>query len=178
MGTKKKTKGAPNHAAEAARRAAAAQRIGPKPARTPKPYSGLKALQPPGHLYQDWTQADPRLQGVSLEDALAQFEGSTVDQHRIEVTVRYAEIYGVGGIPEAAFTLDTAMRDSGRAAQSAKNTGITAEEALKQFHILHATGLLLVADDGGIWTSVPPTAAADGRWHLDGQLPLGDTPAA
>ncbi len=55
MASKKKDPAA-CRARESARRAAAAQRIGPRPVRTPHPRQPktLYDLKPPGVFYQDW----------------------------------------------------------------------------------------------------------------------------
>ncbi|EYT77951.1 hypothetical protein CF54_40095 [Streptomyces sp. Tu 6176] len=158
-------------AREAMRRVAAAERIGPRPKRTPRQRKlVLYALKPPGAFYREWDRlAVPQgMAGVSpLKAVETQFGADSGVVDTMKTMMRYSDIYGVQ-IPTAAAThLDTLARLSGMAAELASDNGITEDEAVEQLHILHAAGFLLIDDDGSVWLTVPPgtpESAPDGGW--------------
>ncbi|WP_030299028.1 hypothetical protein [Streptomyces katrae] len=159
-------------AREAARRAAAAERIGPRPKRTPRPRNTatLYSLNPPGAFYQEW--ASPALpHGTDatspLEAVVAQFGPDSGQADTMRTLLKYGDLYGTPIPVVAARHLERLARLSGLAADAADNQGITEDEAIESLHSLHAEGLLLVDDDGSVWMTVPPGtpySAPDGVW--------------
>ncbi|MER5659893.1 hypothetical protein [Streptomyces mirabilis] len=169
---RKRNDPAQRRAREATRRAAAAERIGPRPKRAPRPrkLASLYDLNPPGAFYREWDRltVPPGMAGVSPVDAVeAQFGADSGVADTMRTLLRYADIYGTQ-IPVAAAThLETLARISGMAADTASHEGITEDEAVESLHSLHAAGFLLIDDDGSVWLTVPPGtphSAPGGEW--------------
>lgn len=154
-------------AREAARRTAAAERIGPRPQRTPSPRkpATLYDLAPPGTFYRSWARPTvPRgMTGASpLDGVVAHFGPDSGEADTMRTFLAYAEIYGPQIPVEAARHLEMLARLSGMAAED-----LSEDEAVESLHCLHAQGLLLVDDDGSVWLTVPPGtpySAPDGGW--------------
>lgn len=161
---------AQRRAREAARRTAAAERIGPRPKRTPRPPATLYDLNPPGTFYRDWARpAVPKgMNGASpLDVVVAHFGPDSGEADTMRTLLAYAEIYGQQIPVGAARYLETLARLSGMAAEAAADQSISEDEAVESLHSLHAQGLLLVDDDGSVWLTVPPgtpCSAPDGGW--------------
>lgn len=163
---------AQRRAQEAARRTAAAERIGPRPKRTPHPRkpATLYDLNPPGAFYRDWARPTVPLgmDGASpLDVVAAHFGPDSGEADTMRTLLEYAKIYGQQIPVDAARHLDMGARLSGMAADAAADQGITEDEAVESLHSLHAQGLLLVDDDGSVWLTVPPGtpySAPDGGW--------------
>ncbi|WP_331726704.1 hypothetical protein [Streptomyces sp. NBC_00280] len=163
---------AQRRAREAARRTAAAERIGPLPKRTPRPRqpTTLYDLSPPGTYYREWARpAVPQgMNGASpLDAAVARFGPDSGEADTMRRFLAYAEIYGQQIPVDAARHLETLARLSGMAAEAAVAQNMSEEEAVESLHSLHAQGLLLVDDDGSVWLTVPPGtpySAPDGAW--------------
>lgn len=163
---------AQRRAREAGRRTAAAERIGPRPKRTPRPRNPatLYDLNPPGTFYSEWARPTvPKgMEGANPLDAVAAQYGAdsgVVDTMR--TFLKYAEIYGEQIPVAAAPHLEMLARLSGMAAEAAATQGITEDEAVESLHSLHATGFLLIDNDGSVWLTVPPGtpySAPDGEW--------------
>ncbi|SFT22164.1 hypothetical protein [Streptomyces sp. ok210] len=155
-------------AREAARRAAATQRIGPRPKKTPRPRQPklLYDLDPPGVFYKEWdhpvgTDADV------MAKVGEHFGPESGEAATMQALLRYREIYGPHIPLGAAGQLDLILTESDLAAQLAPNTGCTEDEAHDSVHSLHAHGMLLIADDGSLWLTVPPGtpySAPNGEW--------------
>ncbi|MEU0343766.1 hypothetical protein ABZ092_33635 [Streptomyces bobili] len=161
---------AQRRAREAARRTAAAERIGPRPKRTPRKPATLYDLSPPGAFYREWVRpAVPQgMDGASpLDAAVAHFGPDAGEVDTMRRFLAYAEIYGQQIPVDAARHLETLARLSGMAAEAAAAQDMSEEEAVESLHSLHAQGLLLVDDDGSVWLTVPPGtpySAPDGAW--------------
>lgn len=161
-----------------------ARASGPRPVRAKRP--SLKDLNPPGTHYTQWCEPGPRARQLGLDgmlDYIAQHSKAAEDpaivQQMMRVVDAYAELYG-GSLPDAAFTLDLTLRASPLLGEIMSLQGVGQEGALRSFHELHATGLLLVDDEGTLWMSVPPGCpdASQTQWHLERELlPAGPHPA-
>lgn len=172
MTRKRKSAPAQRQAKEAVRRAAAAERIGPRPARTPRVRS-LHALKPPGAWYQVWAEPSTQLlergPETALQEATDKYGADSAEAATLKVLTDYADVYG-GTVPTmAAAHLDALVRSSGMATVLAGATGADEDEAITSVHSLHAQGLLLVTDDGAVWLTVPPGtpySAPGGKWDF------------
>ncbi|WP_371523271.1 hypothetical protein [Kitasatospora sp. NBC_01300] len=160
----KKNPGA-RRAREAARRAAAAERIGPRPVMTPRPRT-LHSLKPPGAYYQEWHTPigdDEEVLGKLTED----FGADSGEVFAMRKMLEYRTIYGPKVPFAAAGHLDVILQDSDLAAELQESMGSTADDIRGSVHSLHAQGLLLVDDDGSLWMTVPPgtpLSAPGGQW--------------
>ncbi|GAA1143288.1 hypothetical protein [Streptomyces javensis] len=163
MASKKKDPAA-RRARESARRAAAAQRIGPRPVRTPRPRQPktLYDLKPPGVFYQDWE----RPIGAD-DDVMSKIDAAFGTESREATTMRlmldYRRFYGPNIPLGAAGHLDLILENT----NLAEAMGVTQTETRDSVHSLHAQGLLLIADDGCLWLTVPPGtpySAPNGQW--------------
>ncbi|MGV9884487.1 hypothetical protein [Streptomyces sp. NPDC003006] len=164
--TKKKMVVSQRAKAEARRRQAAAERIGPQPPKLPK-RPCLRDLNPPGSWYKsdNWHRPGPMVKRLGASGA-RQFARQAnadmepgeaeINEHMLEVLIRYADTYGRSGVPGAAFTLDKVVRTSSFLAEVMEAQQLDEEEALAAVHDLHALGLLWVDDDGAVWRSIPP----------------------
>ncbi|GGP89987.1 hypothetical protein [Streptomyces melanogenes] len=152
-------------AREAARRAAAVERIGPQPVRTPRPRT-LYSMRPPGLYYEDWHAPkgeDNRL----INEIVDKFGPDSDEAKTMRIMLEYRTMYGPRFPFAAAGHLDVILNTSELTAQLTEPLNCSPEEARQSLHSLHAQGLLLVADDGSLWTTVPPgtpLSAADGQW--------------
>jgi hypothetical protein len=175
MAPHRKTSPAQRRAGEAARRASAANRIGPREPRPPRPprVKPLHRLKPPGTYYETWDSPGPLLLERGAEAALNEvsekFGADSVEVALMDVMARYADVYD-GQVPTlAAAHLHHLAFAGGLAEELARSTGIKAEDAVESVHRLHAMGTMLVADDGSLWLTIPPgtpVSAADGGWSF------------
>lgn len=146
MARKAKVMGKSRAAAEAARRAAAAARIGPRQPRTSRPRKPetMFSRNPPGAYYEDWVNPGARLLEEGPEALLAataeEFGPESSEHDTVRVLVRFGEIYGFPVPVSAARHFDTMVQLSGYATQFASLEGITEGEALDSMHSLHAPG--------------------------------------
>ncbi|MFD9458787.1 hypothetical protein ACFWBC_37630 [Streptomyces sp. NPDC059985] len=157
---------------EAARRAAATERVGPRTPRTPR-VKLLHALRPPGEYYQLW--AEPSTQFLqdpeaALKEAIGRYGEDSCDAATLRVFAGHAESYGHNVPTAAAAHLDLLVRSSGMAtAMAAAITDGDEEETLAAVHRLHGMGMLLVDDEGAVWLTVPPgtpVSAPNGEWRF------------
>lgn len=157
-------------AREAARRTAAAQRIGPRPPRTPRPRQPklLSDLDPPGVFYTDWDSpvgTDTEVMAKVTDHFGADSDEATTMRYLL----RFRGIYGPHIPLGAVGQLELLLDETDLLAQLSPGVGVSAEEARDSVHSLHAHGMLLLADDGSLWMTVPPGtpySAPDGKWSL------------
>lgn len=156
---------AARRAREAARRAAAAERIGPRPIKTPRPRT-LYKLGPPGLYYQEWdtpADTDEEVMGKVIEA----FGTDSGEAATMRLLLEYRGIYGPHIPLAAAGHLDVILQDIDLVDDLSESIGSTAGDVRESLHSLHAQGMLLVADDGSLWMTVPPGtpySAAGGQW--------------
>ncbi|MFD3750291.1 hypothetical protein ACFWVT_08485 [Streptomyces cyaneofuscatus] len=158
-------------AREAARRAAAAQRIGPRPPRTPRPRQPkfLFDLEPPGVFYTDWDS--PVGTDTEVMAQVSDHFGEDSDEATtMRLLLRFREIYGPN-IPLGAIgQLELLLDETDLLAQLSPRTDvIDYDDARDSVHSLHAHGMLLIADDGSLWMTVPPGtpySAPNGEWSF------------
>lgn len=145
---------AARRAREAARRAAAAERIGPQPVRPPRPRT-LYAMRPPGLYYEDWHM--PKGDDDQIIRKIAEeFGPDSGEAKTMRLILDYREVYGPHVPLGAAGHLDAILDHTELAATLTEPLGCPPDDARKTLHSLHAQGLLLVADDGSLWTTIPP----------------------
>ncbi|RPK78163.1 hypothetical protein [Streptomyces sp. ADI98-10] len=158
-------------AREAARRTAAAQRIGPRPPRTPRPRrpKPLFDLNPPGVFYTDWDSpvgTDTEVMAKVTDHFGADSDEATTMRYLL----RFREIYGPDIPLGAVGQLELLLDETDLLAQLSPRTDVVDSAAARDsVHSLHAHGMLLVADDGSLWTTVPPGtphSAPDGAWSF------------
>ncbi|MGN2366641.1 hypothetical protein [Streptomyces luridiscabiei] len=157
-------------AREAARRTAAAQRIGPRPPRTPRPRLPklLSDLNPPGTYYTDWDSpvgTDTEVMAKVTDHFGADSDEATTMRYLL----RFREIYGPHIPLGAVGQLELLLDETDLLTQLSPGVGVSVDEARDSVHSLHAHGMLLIADDGSLWMTVPPEtpySAPDGKWSL------------
>ncbi|MEU6953176.1 hypothetical protein [Streptomyces sp. NPDC045714] len=157
-------------AREAARRAAAAQRIGPRPLRTPRPRRPklLFDLQPPGAFYTDWDIPVGTDTGV-MAQVIDQFGVDSAEAATMRILLHFRRIYGPN-IPLGAIgQLELLLDETDLLTRLSPGAGVTPDDARASAHYLHAHGMILIADDGSLWMTVPPgtpDSAPDGTWSF------------
>ncbi|MGC5400769.1 hypothetical protein ACPXCP_34135 [Streptomyces sp. DT20] len=159
---------AARRAREAARRATAAERIGPRPVRTPKPRrpKTLYDLAPPGVYYQDW-DTPTGVDEVLMAKVAETFGPDSGPAETMRTLLDYRDLYGPSIPTAAARHLEQILACTDLTALAKKAAGVAPEEARDSLHSLHAQGLLLIADDGSLWLTVPPGtpySAPHGQW--------------
>ncbi|MFJ1751152.1 hypothetical protein ACIOJD_33730 [Streptomyces sp. NPDC088116] len=125
-------------------------------------------MEPPGAFYQDWDRP------VGTDDeVMAKVTNAFGPESGEAVTMRmmldYRNLYGPHVPLGAAGQLDLILEDTALAAQLAQSTGVTQDDARDSLHSLHAQGMLLIADDGSLWMTVPPGtpySAPNGQWSF------------
>ncbi|MFE4692135.1 hypothetical protein ACFRH6_19025 [Streptomyces sp. NPDC056749] len=157
-------------AREAARRAAAAERIGPRPARTPRPRQPklLFDLEPPGVFYTDWDSPVGTDTEVMAE-VTDRFGADSDEATTMRFLLRIREIYGPNIPLGAVGQLELLLDETDLLNQLSPRIGVSADDARDSVHSLHAHGMLLIADDGSLWMTVPPGppySAPDGQWSF------------
>lgn len=172
----KKNPGA-RRAGEAARRAAASQRIGPRPVKQVRPRH-LHDLKPPGIYYREWDT--PRGTDEEVMTGVNETFGSDSDTAlTMRFILEYRRTYGPHVPVAAARQLDQILTRTDLGTHMIESLGTTPEEARDSLHSLHARGMLLIADDGSLWMTIPPStplSAPHGQWTFVEKK--ADTPAA
>ncbi|MFC1436046.1 hypothetical protein ACEZDB_35975 [Streptacidiphilus sp. N1-3] len=152
-------------AREAARRIAAAERIGPRPPKTARP-KRLYDLKPPGTYYCEWdTPVGTDEEVTSKIEAL--FGADSDEALTARFLLEYRGIYGPRVPLQAAQQLDRILTLTDLCTSMAESLGTTPDEARETIHDLHARGVLLIADDHSLWMTVPPGtshSAPHGQW--------------
>ncbi|MGR8012229.1 hypothetical protein [Streptomyces sp. A5-4] len=159
---------AARRAREAVRRAAAAERIGPRPVKTPRPRQPktLYDLAPPGAYYQDWNTpvgTDEELIAKVAET----FGPDSGPTETMRTLLDYRELYGSNIPTAAARHLEQILAHTDLTRLAKKTMGAEPDETRDSLHSLHAQGLLLIADDGSLWMTIPPGtpySAPGGQW--------------
>ncbi|WP_030272961.1 hypothetical protein [Streptomyces sp. NRRL B-24484] len=161
---------AERRAREAARRTAATARIGPRPVMAPRPQT-LHALNPPGLYYKEWHT--PKGTDEEVMSKVTEAYGADSDEATtMRLMLEYRTIYGPRVPFAAAGHLDVILRDTDLVAGLREYVGSAPDEVRASLHSLHSQGLLLVADDGSLWVTVPPgtpQATPGGQWTFLGQ---------
>ncbi|MDL5205297.1 hypothetical protein [Streptomyces sp. ALI-76-A] len=149
-------------AREAARRAAAAQRIGPRPVRPARPRH-LYDLKPPGIYYREWDTPEGTDEEVmnKVNDIFGPASDAALTMRFV---LEYRRTYGPRVPVMAARQLDQILVRTDLATDLAQTMGVPPEEAREQLHTLHARGVLLIADDGSLWTTAPPGTGTNDHW--------------
>ncbi|MFJ9520648.1 hypothetical protein ACIRPK_20650 [Kitasatospora sp. NPDC101801] len=156
---------AARRAREATRRAAAAERIGPRPVMTPRPRT-LHSLKPPGAYYEEWHTPvgdDEEVIAMLTET----YGADSGEVFTMRLMLEYRTFYGPKVPFAAAGHLDLILRDSALAAELQQSMGSTSDDIRESLHSLHAQGLVLVDGDGSLWMTVPPgtpLSAPGGQW--------------
>ncbi|MFF8918416.1 hypothetical protein ACF08M_35225 [Streptomyces sp. NPDC015032] len=157
-----KKNSAARRAGEAARRAAAAQRIGPRPVRPARPQY-LYDLKPPGLHYREWDTPNGTDEAV-MNKVNDDFGPDSDAALGMRFMLEYRRTYGPRVPLMAARQLDQFVVRTDLATGLAETMGIPPEEAREHLHTLHARGVLLIADDGSLWMTVPPGTGRNDRW--------------
>ncbi|MFF5131014.1 hypothetical protein ACFY41_29335 [Streptomyces syringium] len=163
----KKTNPAARRAQKNARRNARKQG-GSRPGRTSRSSRTLSLydLDPPGIYYQEWDKPT----GTDVEVMAKVIESFGTDSREaatMRLLLEYRGIYGPHIPLAAAGHLDVILQDTDLVASLTESVGSTAGGVRESLHSLHAQGMLLVADDGSLWMTVPPGtpySAAGGQW--------------
>jgi hypothetical protein len=126
----------------------------------------LYNLNPPGAFYQDWHSPT----GTD-DEAMARAEGlfgpDSYEAATMRLMLEYRNIYGPCVPLAAAGQLDLVLADTGLVTKFAQFMAGTRDGIRDSLHSLHAQGLLLIADDGSLWMTVPPgtpCSAPNGQW--------------
>ncbi|MEI5034453.1 hypothetical protein RB201_22285 [Streptomyces sp. S1A(2023)] len=81
----------------------------------------------------------------------------------------FRRIYGPN-IPLGAIgQLELLLDETDLLTRLSPGVGVTADDARKSAHSLHAHGLILIADDGSLWRTIPPgtpNSAPGGTWSF------------
>lgn len=157
-------------AREAARRTAATQRISPRPPRIPRPRQPklLSDLNPPGTYYTGWDSpvgSDTEVMAKVTNHFGADSDEATTMRHLL----RFRKIYGPHVPLGAVVQLELLLDETDLLTQLSLGVGASVDEARNSVHSLHAHGMLLLADDGSLWMTIPPGtphSAPDGKWSL------------
>ncbi|WP_425824655.1 hypothetical protein [Streptomyces fractus] len=162
----KKHAPAARRAREAARRAAATERIGPRPVKTPRRRT-LYSLNPPGAYYRDWGTQTGTDEEV-IRKVNEAFGADSGEATMMRLFLGYRDIYGPNVPMAAASHLDVILQDTGLADQLTASMGSAPDDVWDSLHSLHSQGTLLVADDGSLWMTIPPatpySTTSSGQW--------------
>ncbi|MGX9923543.1 hypothetical protein ACWIG4_27255 [Streptomyces sp. NPDC002248] len=143
-------------------------------ARTPQAprFKTLYDLSPPGAYYQEWEKprgGDPETVMSMVSEAYGADSGEAAT---MRLMLRYRDIYGPHVPFAAAGQLDLLL-DTTDLADQVGGSLLGAEDDVRDtVHRLHAQGLLLIDDDGSLWTTIPPGtpySAPDGQWAFTDQ---------
>ncbi|MYT77832.1 hypothetical protein GTY69_09265 [Streptomyces sp. SID8364] len=153
---------------EAARRATAAQRIGPRPTGTPCPRrrKPLFDLEPPGAFSTDWDSPVGMDTGV-MARVTARFGAGSTEAATMRVLPHFRGVYGPNLPLGAIGQLELLPAGTDLLSRLSPGVDVSSDDARNSVHSLHARGMILVADDGSVWTTVPPGtphSAPDGGW--------------
>jgi hypothetical protein len=108
-------------------------------------------LEPPGTFYQDWDRplgADDDVMSKVVEA----FGHDSGEATTMRLMLDYRRLYGPHIPLDAASQLDLIVETT----NLSETLGIAQAETRDSVHSLHAQGLLLIADDGSLWLTVPP----------------------
>ncbi|MDQ0701051.1 MULTISPECIES: hypothetical protein [unclassified Streptomyces] len=153
---------AARRAREAARRAAAAERIGPRPERPAHPRYHYD-LKSPGIYYREWDTPQGTDQ-EAMNKVNDDFGPDSDAAFGMRFMLEYRRTYGPRVPLMAAHQLDRIVGRTDLATDLAQTMGVPPEEAREHLHTLHARGILLIADDGSLWMTVPPGTGTNDRW--------------
>ncbi|MFF1511886.1 hypothetical protein [Streptomyces sp. NPDC058326] len=123
-------------------------------------------MKPPGVFYEDWERPVGSDNEVMSKIATA-FGPESGEARTMQLLLDYRRIYGPNIPLGAAGHLDLILEDTSLATDLAESMGSAQTEARDTLHSLHAQGLLLIADDGSLWTTAPPgtpLSATDDQW--------------
>ncbi|MDJ0466799.1 hypothetical protein QMK30_36210 [Streptomyces sp. H27-C3] len=122
-------------------------------------------LNPPGVFCQEWDRPVGIDEQV-MATVTAAFGPDSDEATTMRMMLDYRKIYGPHIPLGAAGQLDLIFADTALAAQLARSTGSARDDTRDSLHSLHAQGMLLIADDGSLWMTVPPGtpfSAANGQ---------------
>ncbi|MFG2977708.1 hypothetical protein ACGFYY_32550 [Streptomyces sp. NPDC048331] len=123
-------------------------------------------MKPPGVFYEDWEH--PVGSDTEVMSTIATAFGPESGEARtMQLLLDYRRIYGPYLPLGAAGHLDLILEDTNLATDLAESMGSVQTETRDTVHSLHAQGLLLIADDGSLWLTVPPgtpNSAPSGQW--------------
>ena len=148
-------------------RRAARKRSGTRTDRVPR-LRNLYDLEPPGVFYQDWDRpvgGDDEI----MSQVTAAFGADSDETLTMRFMLEYRRIYGPDVPLAAARHLDQILVRTDLGAHMIEMLGTTSDEARESMHSLHAQGMLLIADDGSLWMTVPPGtpySAPHGQWKF------------
>ncbi|WP_236711247.1 hypothetical protein [Streptomyces sp. 150FB] len=123
-------------------------------------------LEPPGTFYQDWDRPNGTDTEVmaTVADAFGPDSGEAAT---MRLMLDYRKTYGPYVPLAAAGQLDLILEDTALVAELAQSTGSAVDDTRDSLHSLHAQGMLLIADNGSLWMTVPPGtpySAPNGQW--------------
>ncbi|MFE0776919.1 hypothetical protein [Streptomyces sp. NPDC058861] len=137
----------------------------------------LYDLAPPDAYYQDW--ATPEGTDEELLAKVAEtFGPESGPTETMRMLLDYREIYGPNISTEAARHLEEIFTHTDLTGLAKKTMGAAPEDTRDAMHFLHAQGMLLIADDGSLWLTVPPGtphSAPHGQWSF-GDRKVGAPP--
>lgn len=119
-------------------------------------------MEPPGVFYQDWDRPVGADDDV-MSQVVAAFGPDSGEAATMRLMLDYRRFYGPRIPLSAAGHLDLILENT----NLAESMGVTPTETRDSLHSLHAQGLLLIADDGSLWLTVPPGtpySAPNGQW--------------
>ncbi|MFF9425597.1 hypothetical protein [Streptomyces sp. NPDC014746] len=125
-------------------------------------------MKPPGVFYEDWERPVGSDNDVMSAIAAA-FGPESGEARTMQLLLDYRSIYGPYIPLGAAGHLDLILEDTTLATDLAESMGTARTEIRDTLHSLHAQGLLLIADDGSLWLTVPPgtpLSAPNGQWSF------------
>ncbi|WP_044377380.1 hypothetical protein [Streptomyces noursei] len=123
----------------------------------------LYDLEPPGIYYREWDTP----KGTD-EEAMNKVNDAFGRDSDAALTMRfmleYRWTYGPRVPVMAARQLDQIVVRTDLATDLAQTMGVPPEEAREHLHTLHARGVLLIADDGSLWMTVPSGTGTNDHW--------------
>ncbi|WDN55765.1 hypothetical protein [Streptomyces clavuligerus] len=118
-------------------------------------------MDPPGLVYREWSRLDD---GDDVMSKVAEAFGPDSGKANVmRLLLEYRRFYGPYIPVVAARHLDLILEDT----DWAEAMNVTPTETRESLHTLHAQGLVLIADDGSLWLTVPPGtphSAPNGEW--------------
>ncbi|MCX0241831.1 hypothetical protein [Streptomyces drozdowiczii] len=161
MASKKKQNPGARRAQKNARRATRNRRTPGAPR-----IRSLYNLNPPGCYYQEWDRPTGTDENV-MDKVVEEFGADSGEAATMRLLLEYRAIYGPQIPIAAACHLDLILRDTDLVADLHESLGSEPEDVRESIHSLHAQGMLLIADDGSLWMTVPPGtpySAPNGQW--------------
>lgn len=126
----------------------------------------LYDLKPPGIFYQDWN-CPVGTDAEIMTKVTTAFGADSDEALTMRFMTEYRTFYGPHVPLSAAHQLDQILVRTDLGGYMTEHLGTTPEEARESMHSLHARGMLLIADDGSLWMTVPPGtphSAPNGQW--------------